>query len=52
MAVVFMYIEKCTNNGTSYLRLVESYRAPNSKGVKVYGIDTGDKKKAVKTINI
>lgn len=30
-----MYIEKCTNNGTSYLRLVESYRAPNSKGVKV-----------------
>lgn len=30
-----MYIEKCTNNGTSYLRLVESYRAPNSNGVKV-----------------
>ncbi len=30
-----MYIEKCTNNGTSYLRLVESYRAPNSKGIKV-----------------
>ena len=30
-----MYIEKCTNNGTAYLRLVESYRAPNSKGVKV-----------------
>ena len=24
----------------------------NAKGVKVYGIDTGDKKKAVKTINI
>ena len=30
-----MYIEKCTNNGTSYLRLVESYRAPNANGVKV-----------------
>lgn len=30
-----MYVEKCTNNGTSYLRLVESYRAPNSKGIKV-----------------
>ncbi len=30
-----MYIEKCTNNGTAYLRLVESYRAPNNKGVKV-----------------
>jgi len=30
-----MYIEKCTNNGTAYLRLVESYRGPNSKGVKV-----------------
>lgn len=30
-----MYVEKCTNNGTAYLRLVESYRAPNSKGVKV-----------------
>lgn len=30
-----MYIEKCTNNGTSYLRLVESYRALNDKGVKV-----------------
>ena len=31
----FMYIEKCINNGTSYLRLVESYRALNSKGIKV-----------------
>lgn len=30
-----MYIEKCINNGTPYLRLVESYRSPNSKGVKV-----------------
>ena len=30
-----MYIEKCTNNGTAYLRLVESYRAPNANGVKV-----------------
>lgn len=30
-----MYVEKCTNNGTAYLRLVESYRAPNSKGIKV-----------------
>lgn len=30
-----MYIEKCTNNGTSYLRLVESYRGLNGKGVKV-----------------
>lgn len=30
-----MYIEKCTNNGTQYLRLVESYRSPNSKGIKV-----------------
>lgn len=30
-----MFIERCTNNGTSYLRLVESFRAPNSKGVKV-----------------
>ena len=30
-----MFIEKCTNNGTAYLRLVESYRAPNANGVKV-----------------
>lgn len=30
-----MYIEKCTNNGTQYLRLVESYRSPNSRGIKV-----------------
>jgi len=30
-----VYIEKCTNNGTQYLRLVESYRSPNSKGIKV-----------------
>lgn len=30
-----MYIEKFLNNGTIYLRLTESYRAPNHKGIKV-----------------
>lgn len=33
--MTLVYIEKCTNNGTQYLRLVESYRSPNSKGIKV-----------------
>ena len=30
-----MFIEKFNNNGTEYLRLVESFRGENSKGLKV-----------------
>ena len=30
-----MFIEKFKNNGTEYLRLVESFRGENSKGLKV-----------------
>ena len=29
-----MYIECCKNNGIDYLRLVESHRVVNSKGIK------------------